>query len=76
MAVASDCVLVDAPEPGISANEREVRRPEAARLPPAVTRGLGSGPSRIASGTTGTVSYTHLVASVNVGAKQYETEVY
>ena len=26
-AVASDCVLVDAPETGISANEREVRRP-------------------------------------------------
>ena len=53
--VASDCVLDDAPEAGISAIEREVRRPEAARLPPAVTRDLGSGPSRIASGTTGTL---------------------
>ena len=50
---ASDCVLVDAPGAGISANEREVCRPAAARLPPAVTRDLGSGPSRIASGTTG-----------------------
>ena len=32
MEEASDCVLVDAPGAGISANEREVCRPEAARL--------------------------------------------
>ena len=35
---ASDCVLVDSPVPGMSVDEREVRRREAATPPLAVTR--------------------------------------